>query len=121
MKGLFIVCCECICIVVIQPDNNMLTTIDFQMTLCDLKTETAPVVTQLIQRPSVSSSTVQPSVGGDSFLMRAPSSDSQSQLPSASNVPAKVDLLADFGGDPFAGSAMPNQSAGIFLYNYFYV
>ena len=81
-----------------------------------MKTETAPAVTQLIQRPSVSSSTVQPSVGGDHFLMRATSSDSQSRLPSATNAPAKVDLLADFGGDPFASSSVPNQSAGTFFF-----
>ena len=74
------------------------------------KAESAPMVSQLIQRPTVSSSA---GSGSDQQLMRVPSiSDGQTRHQNGSNIPAKVDLLADFGGDPFAGSAMPTQSTG---------
>jgi hypothetical protein len=86
-----------------------------------------PAVTQSIQRPLASSAISQP-VLGDQLLVQASAANSQSQFPSqfpsasfpaqfpsASSTPNKVDLLADFGGDPFAGPVTSNKSTGVFF------
>jgi hypothetical protein len=82
-------------------------------TLC-FKSEAPPAVTQSIQRPSASSVGSLPIVS-DQFVMQVSAPSNQSQLSSASSGLNKFDLLADFGGDPFAGPAVSSKSTGLFL------